>query len=237
MSIRHGRHAVVSKGGIAVLAFGSAAIVGRMVFSGATRGFDHQCRHAALRRRTKTVKRAAKLFSTVGEPAAQVSLAVLASLDFARSSKAQGLSPSVRNVSALSAPLISSLVGIAAHRSIKLLFKRRRPPGALKTEPSFPSGHTTVTTAAACTIAYAARARGIRSAYVVPTALLLSVCVGLSRIFLDEHWATDVIGGWCIGIAIASGTATLVNSSATPPTRPMSPTNARAKVRRASLAQ
>jgi membrane-associated phospholipid phosphatase len=271
MSIRHGRPAVVPRrpsfaiaervgasparkprrlhtgalmgGGVAVLAFGSAAIVGRMISSGATRGFDHRCRHRALRRRTKPLEKAARLFSTVGEPAAQLSLAVLATLDFARRSQGHRPLPTARNLGALSAagaPIFSSLVGIAAHRAIKLVFKRSRPLGALmhgKTESSFPSGHTAVTTATSFTIAYALKTRGVRSAYVVPTAILLSGCVGLSRILLDEHWATDVIGGWCVGIGIASGTTTLASSFAGLPMRAISRATVRAKVRDASLAR
>ncbi len=227
-SIRYRRPA------IAILAFGSAAIIARMIADGTTRGFDQRCRRRALRRRTKVVKRVAKVFSTVGEPAAQLSLAVLATLDLARTSHGRRQLSSDRNLGTLSAaaaPMFSALAGIAAHRSIKLVFKRRRPPDALKTEPSFPSGHTSVTTATAFTIALAARARGARSAYVVPTALLLSACVGVSRVFLDEHWATDVIGGWCIGTGIASGTTALVSSFAASPARPKSPPRTRAKIR------
>jgi membrane-associated phospholipid phosphatase len=229
--------------GIAILALSSAAVVGRLVAAGATRDFDHQCRREALRRRSKPVKSAAKLFSTVGEPAAQMSLAVLASLALARRSRLHAPNRSLRNARALTAassPIVSSLVAIGAHRAIKMLFKRRRPPGALvhgKLESSFPSGHASVTTATACTIAYAARDRGAPSAYVVSTALVLSTFVGLSRILLDKHWATDVIAGWLVGLGIASGTTVLSSSLVAPATHPISSTQTRSKRLNTSRAQ
>jgi membrane-associated phospholipid phosphatase len=38
----------------------------------------------------------------------------------------------------------------------------------------------------------------------------LSISVGWSRLYLDEHWIDDVIGGWMAGIAIGLGSASLV---------------------------
>jgi membrane-associated phospholipid phosphatase len=38
----------------------------------------------------------------------------------------------------------------------------------------------------------------------------LSISVGWSRLYLDEHWIDDVVGGWMAGIAIGLGSASLV---------------------------
>ena len=41
--------------------------------------------------------------------------------------------------------------------------------------------------------------------YVLGVAILLTVMIGLSRIYLGLHWTTDVLGGWCVGAAWALG--------------------------------
>jgi undecaprenyl-diphosphatase len=90
----------------------------------------------------------------------------------------------------------------ATARLLRLWFEIPRPPGGLLTSAlafGFPSGHTSGATAVAIVMGYVlARERGARRtgwtiAAVVPLA------VGLSRVYLDKHWASDVIGGWLIG--------------------------------------
>ena len=74
------------------------------------------------------------------------------------------------------------------------------------TSPSFPSGHAAGSALAYLTIGLLlADAQGHRRArlFIVSSALLLTVLIGCSRVFLGVHWPSDVIAGWGFGTAWA----------------------------------
>jgi undecaprenyl-diphosphatase len=66
--------------------------------------------------------------------------------------------------------------------------------------PSFPSGHAANSMIVCLTFAifFFGNTRWRRPAVYV--ALLLSFCIGFSRLMLGVHWPTDVIGGWAFGL-------------------------------------
>jgi undecaprenyl-diphosphatase len=47
------------------------------------------------------------------------------------------------------------------------------------------------------------RTRATERAYILSLATLMTLFVGLSRIALGVHWATDVAAGWALGAAWA----------------------------------
>lgn len=88
----------------------------------------------------------------------------------------------------------------------KMLYGRPRPDlvphEAYVYSASFPSGHSTMSTAAFLTLAMLIaslepRRRSKALAYVL--AALVVVGVGFSRVYLGVHWPSDVLGGWCLG--------------------------------------
>ncbi len=90
-------------------------------------------------------------------------------------------------------------------RLLRNWYQIPRPPGGLTSALSFgfPSGHTSAGTAVAVVLGYIiARERGARRLGAT-IALVIPLSVGISRIYLDKHWASDVIGGWLIGGAYA----------------------------------
>lgn len=113
----------------------------------------------------------------------------------------------------------ATVVGAAALSTgafigIKYIFVRVRPAGALaflhRASYSFPSGHATVSAAVLISIAYVLwREHLARGLPVVATAMGAILLIGISRMYLDVHWATDVLGGWCLGTLSAAVSASL----------------------------
>lgn len=102
--------------------------------------------------------------------------------------------------------LLSSAGGFAVSHLLKEVFGRARPDlvphGATVYTASFPSSHSMMSAAIYLTLAaLVARVEPRRrvKAYLLVVASLLSVLVGLSRIYLGVHWPTDVIAGWALG--------------------------------------
>lgn len=107
--------------------------------------------------------------------------------------------------------LLSTGLGTAFSHLLKLAYERPRPDVVdhLVTihTASFPSGHATMSAIVYLTLA-ALIVRLVETTreriYVMGVAILLTVAVGLSRIFLGVHWPSDVAAGWALGVAWAS---------------------------------
>jgi membrane-associated phospholipid phosphatase len=89
---------------------------------------------------------------------------------------------------------------------VKGFIDRARPtidPAAATLGPSFPSGHSSTAAAMFAAIALlAGRGRSIRvRAILVGVAVGLAVAVACSRVLLDLHWVSDVVGGLALGWA------------------------------------
>jgi undecaprenyl-diphosphatase len=107
----------------------------------------------------------------------------------------------------LAASVITGALGVSV---LKTQFARPRPSAVFAelVAPglSFPSGHATVSAIVFLTVAVllaSTRTRTLERGYIVAAAGLITVLVGLSRIALGVHWATDVAAGWAFGSAWA----------------------------------
>jgi membrane protein DedA with SNARE-associated domain/membrane-associated phospholipid phosphatase len=101
-----------------------------------------------------------------------------------------------------------TLTQIGIHE-IKDAVDRPRPEGALASASgsSFPSGHAAHSVLyvwLAVTIVLRLRPGMARGAAVIVAGFALTILVGLSRVYLNVHYLSDVSGGWALGAACFS---------------------------------
>ena len=123
----------------------------------------------------------------------------------------------------------ASLLSVLA----KDVIRRERPPIDIRLQQSvsfsFPSGHSTQAAATyfalAIVVTILSQSRALRAvAWLAAT--LIVFFVGVSRVYLGMHWATDVLGGWMLGsLSVAGLTIALAPLDTTQPSRaPVRPT-------------
>ena len=111
--------------------------------------------------------------------------------------------------------LASSIAaGAIANTVIKIALARPRPeivPHLVSVQSaSFPSGHSMNSATVYLTLAILlARSEGSRrvQTYLIVCAVLLTLIVGMTRVYLGVHWPSDVLAGWSVGAMWASGCA------------------------------
>jgi undecaprenyl-diphosphatase len=80
---------------------------------------------------------------------------------------------------------------------------------------SFPSGHTMIASVLYPTLAFVAasnlKQRRLR-VFLIAFAIGLAVLVGFTRVYIGVHYPTDVLGGWCLGAALAIACSLIVDT-------------------------
>jgi membrane-associated phospholipid phosphatase len=112
----------------------------------------------------------------------------------------------------LSAWLLIWLMSEVAINMFKAWYERPRPPGSLVGTRgfSFPSGHAVATAATAIALVLVLLPPGHRRRHWEVYAVAFAFVMALSRVYLNAHWFTDVVGGTLLGATIALAGAGLV---------------------------
>ena len=187
------RHARLWAGGL-TLAFVAVTALAAL---GATDGLDEGISRLALAFASEPLDLAASLFNIVGQMEVTALVALILSFVWWRRDGTRGLVPMLLFAGVAIEVVLKHLVQHPGppeelSRSIPLL------PFAHSSSPySFPSGHMLRVTFLAALIApqWAFWA--------------LAAAMALTRIYLHEHWASDVVGGFLLGAALAGVAASL----------------------------
>jgi undecaprenyl-diphosphatase len=193
---------------LAVLAVGVFVLVSYTVIisgdPGATPG-DETALEIAADLRTDWLTDVAKVVTHLGSPALTWPLALICALAFG----------AMRRWPELWVLVVGMLITIFGVGELKAEVDRDRLAGGLvDTEGSaFPSAHAAYSTLyvmLAATVVTRFRRGVARGTAIVTTAVVVAALVGLSRVYLNLHYLSDVSAGWALGASAFSACAAVV---------------------------
>jgi len=161
---------------------------------------DRPVLDAVIQARTPFWDQVVSVYSYLGGPVVAIAATSLAVV---------GLSLLWKTLTPFLLMLVAGAGSLAMSMSMKGFVARERPAQELAVTPvepsfSFPSGHALNATIIAGVLAYllVSRTRSTRVALVaIPLALVHTLLMGLSRVYLGAHWLTDVVVAWPMSFA------------------------------------
>lgn len=191
---------------LAVLAFGTFELAGE-VLEGDTQAFDERVLRSLRRADDPSLPigprwlHSAALDITALGAAAVIGLVVAAIVGFLL---LQGMRRTALFV------FVASVGGWLLNHFLKLAFARPRPGVVPHLRDvmslSFPSGHAMTSAAVYLTLGamlMRISERRIAKIYCMAIAMLATLLIGLSRVYLGVHYPTDVLAGWMMGMSWA----------------------------------
>lgn len=174
--------------------------VGSEVLEGDHKALDHAVRDWFRAQQNPTDLRIFNILTYLGDRYVLIPLAVLVGWPLFRG-----------HLEWLIVMLFCALASAEVNSILKHEFEMLRPPLGLSVKDSFafPSGHTTAAAAVAAVLGYLALRRRIFPLLYITGAVIVVVIVAFSRIYLDMHWFSDVVGGMLIGSTFGAGVCAL----------------------------
>lgn len=205
--------AVLAGAGVAlVVAVGLFVRVARSVATKAAEPVDQRLRETVQARRSAVVDVAVKPVTLLSMPLLVVSGTAALVWHLQRTGRRNAA------IAVGVAPVVAAIAG----QSFTTFLHQRNPPdagdapGGEVTEPSFPSGHTTGVTAEALAIAFVLSSEGLASGEALAALLVWPLLVGVTRVYRDRHWLSDILGGWAAGTGVAAASVLLYGALAHP---------------------
>jgi undecaprenyl-diphosphatase len=116
----------------------------------------------------------------------------------------------IRNYGAMWLVLVATSGGLILSSALKYVIDRPRPDFgerlSLVYTTSFPSGHSMMSAVVYLTLGSLMASivqRKRLKLYILSMALLITLLVGISRVYMGVHWPTDVLAGWTAGLVWA----------------------------------
>lgn len=163
-----------------------------------TERLDHRVKGAVHRARTSGLVVAARSTTPLGKWWGNVPAAFLTGAKLLKADRrAAALTIAGTSVAGALLPLLLDRVST----------RRLPPPERPEPKQSYPSGHALQSAALALTTTYVMRRERLASPGWLSALAPLSIAAGLGRLLLDRHWASDVLAGYCAGIALGAGSA------------------------------
>jgi undecaprenyl-diphosphatase len=184
-----------------------AAVAGGMAVAvkrDSTRAIDRAVRRRIHPLRSRRITSLAKGISFLADPHVHPIAAAVIGVLTRIEGKGAGYGPSAASTGAL-----------GVDNALRLFVHQKRPPKAghhrARHRFAYPSGHTTAATAIAVATAAEITDNLPRSRQILLWASVasVSIAVGWSRLYLDEHWVDDVVGGWMAGMVLGLAAASL----------------------------
>jgi len=183
---------------LSAAALAACAKVGEDVFNHESGPFDEPIRKWVLAHQNPEVRKIFLLITTAAAPAVIIPCTgALAAWLWRR-----------RGLAIAGAVVLSPAVSSAIFFAAKQIYQRKRPAGGARLHQltyAFPSGHSAASAAVFGTTAYVlTREEMIPAGIAAALAGTGTLLVGASRVYLDVHWTTDVLGGWSVGTLVTA---------------------------------
>lgn len=189
---------VVVLTGVSIAAIAACAKVGEDVFNHETEPFDEPIRDWVLAHQSRVAERLFLCATRAGSPRIVIPCTGAAAAWLWRR----------KGLPIAGAVVLAPAVASACFLAIKRVYARSRPAGGARMHElttAFPSGHATASAAIFGALGYVLwREHLLGRGQAIALGVLPPVVIGSSRVYLDVHWTTDVLGGWSVGALVAA---------------------------------